>query len=367
MLPRQLPRGSCAFVGCYIESMMMSEVASLVTVAASVGTCLALTSKSAKRGGAGGIGVKRGSCKTGCAEGWTCNQATGRCYKSGGPKRQPAKRPSQSTEPRSSDETGDETSDTASVVLRQVHQRRPIHFFPTLDEARAASAFDDYARRHGRAMRTTAEDRPGDLRGTLEEINTLGFVTTGFQIGCKHTFVRVDNGGSGVGWQRAYISGFLPKRRAEDLRAAMTLLDGIVCFAQNFYPDGHDDLDERTAPIPVEIATQQDEPGVFMPHSYFHMFAPDFESVVVDTLPEMSLERDPGLRKMIEPHVVHFGAVDTCWGRQTHLFKEVIAALKGESPVRLTASPSTHTECRVIGDAIKKPVTAKRRPQRRVR
>ena len=219
-------------------------------------------------------------------------------------------------------------------------------------------------------MRTTAEDRPGghvaDLRGTLEEINTLGFVTTGFQIGCKHTFMRVDNGGSGVRWQRAYISGFLPKRRAEDLEAAMTLLDGIVCFARNFNADGHDDLLERAGPIPVDIATQQDEPG-FMPHSFFHMFAPDFDSVVVDTLPEMSLERDPGLRKVIEPHVVHFGAVDTCWGRQTHLFKEVIAALKGESPVRLTASPSTPTECRVIGDTIKKPVTEKRRPQRRVR
>lgn len=176
------------------------------------------------------------------------------------------------------------------------------------------------------AMPTTA--RVGDpeedasmaaLRGVLSRINALGFVTVDSQAGVK------DDGP--IHWQRAYISGFVPRSLAKDFVTQMNLRNSVVALA---FPHGEEQPAcgrtfawRRMPRLPLTLEARHETCT-----SHPLAVAQPFRSMWRAMLPELGLAGDRRSMEAVAADAVQVFVTDTVWGRRAALFRAACECLE---------------------------------------
>ena len=158
------------------------------------------------------------------------------------------------------------------------------------------------------------------MRGILAKINSLGFVTVDSQTGVKQEGHRH--------WQRAYISGFVPKSIAKEFVNRMNRRDSIVALA---FPHGEDQ------PVPGQAFAWKNMPRLSLTVEARHetctshplAIAQPFADMWRSMLPELGLKDDIESMKAVAKDAVQVFVADMVWGRKTVLFKATCECLVG--------------------------------------
>lgn len=188
------------------------------------------------------------------------------------------------------------------------------------------TAVEEIAALQAAAMLTTA--RVGDpeedasmaaMRGVLSKINALGFVTVDSQTGAKES--------GPLHWQRAYISGFVPKSLAKEFVAQMNLRNSVVALA---FPHGEEQPAGGRAfawkKMPRLSLTLEARHETCTSHPL--AVAQPFRGMWRAMLPELGLADDRRSMRAVAEDAVQVFVTDTVWGRKTALFKAACECLR---------------------------------------
>ena len=158
------------------------------------------------------------------------------------------------------------------------------------------------------------------MRQKLSKINALGFVTVDSQMGIKENGPTL--------WQRAYISGFVPRSISDQFVTRMNMTNSIVALA---FPHGEEQPKsgqefawKRMPRLTLTVETPRFEACTTHPLA----IAQTFHEMWLGLLPELKLKSDLKSMKAVAKDAVQIFVMDTVWGRKSWLFDTLLKTLK---------------------------------------
>ena len=159
--------------------------------------------------------------------------------------------------------------------------------------------------------RSEEDESMAAMRGILSKINALGFVTVDSQTGRKEN--------RPTHWQRAYISGFVPRHMSDKFVVRMNMNDSIIALA---FPHGEEQplagqafawkrMPRLALTVEARFETCTSQPLAI---------AQPFESMWKSMLPELQLRDDRKSMTAVAKDAVQIFVLDTVWGRKSKLF-----------------------------------------------